>query len=183
MKYLLVLGLVLFTALPAAAQRAALRKPAITGDLVKDLKTDFAQAGPSGADPLAALEAKFNAKLRDDLTVALAMAQQKDAQGQMADSTAASCYQALLDLNGLINNLEENPSGAVKPADPTVAAPAAGVVAHFEQLRILRNALQNQHFKDACAPLVQDIQASGTQLLSQILAVVGGAAKLGIVIP
>jgi len=182
MKKLFIIGIALFISTSAFAQN----KPGIhapTGNVVQDARDLVTPVpgsiGPIGSasDPLAALQARFNAKLKDDLTLALSLANQPDKNGGIADPTAAPCYQALLDLNALVNSF-------TTPAEPTPANVVnPGVIAHFEQLRLVRNALQNQKFKDACAPLVQDIQVAGNQLIGQIFAIVGGAAKLGIAIP
>jgi hypothetical protein len=176
MKRFLLLALTLAFAGHAEAQT---RLHAPTGNVVQDAKDLVAPSGTSSTgspDLLAQLQSKLNAKVAADLQAALAMAQQKDASGAIADPTAAPCYQALLDLNTLVNSIHATSTASGAALD-------VGVVAHFEQLRLVRNALQSQKFKDACAPLVQDIQTSAVNLVGQVLAVVGGAAKLGIVIP
>ena len=187
MKRIILIAALALTSVPVFAQDVAqlrLHPPHVTGDVVKDVQSDIndvngvtATGGVASSDPLAQLESKFNAKLKDDLTVALALAQQKDANGNTADQTAVPCYTSLLNLNALINNLSPTPivSGTV--------APQPGVVAGFEKLRIVKNAISSQNLKDSCAPLIQDIQTTGAQLLGNILAVVGGAAKVGIALP
>jgi len=175
MKRILIALLLLTT--PAIAQ---VHRPALTGDLAKDLQTNFANATGRTAgqpnDPLVQLIDKFNADLNADLTNALALASQKDPNGNVADSTAIPCYQAILTLNSLIN-------GLAVPITPANTPANLDAITHFEKLRILKNALGNQNFKDACAPLIQDIQSTAGQLLASVLGIVGGAAKLGIAIP
>jgi hypothetical protein len=172
MKAILILFLVLLTAPAMAQQRKDLL--GVPGGIVHPL-TQGTSAASTESDPLAQLAAKFNADLNSDLANALALASQKDAAGNVADQTAVPCYSALLNLNALINGL----AIAVTPTNIT----GPQVVSRLEKLRILKNALSNQNFKDACAPLVQDIQQTGTQFLGQVLSIVGGAAKLGIALP
>lgn len=166
---------------------AHLAPPAVTGNLAADLATDAANisaatahtAAKVAAQPtlgtnvtaqLQQLQQKFNAQLLADLQSALALATAKDATGAEADATAAPAYQALINLVTLVNSFQPTP-GQVSP------------VTELEQLRIIARTIQSQPFKDAVAPLLQDIQAQANQILASVLGIVGGAAKVGIAIP
>lgn len=166
---------------------ATIPPPAVTGNLAADIATDAANvssatattaagvaAQPSLSSNVAAqlqqLQAKFNAQLLADLNSALALANAKDASGAVADTTAAPAYQAIINLVTLVNSFTPTP-GQVSP------------VTELEQLRIIARTIQSQAFKDAVAPLVQDIQSQATNILASVLGIVSGAAKIGIAIP
>jgi hypothetical protein len=186
MKRILLAAAIALIALPAFAQ-APKPRPHITGNPVEDIKADIAdvtgnKVAASGAgNVLTQLRAKFTADLTADLTSALALAQaqptgctatpptQTTGCGA-ADTTAVPCSQALISLNGVINSY-------TPPTDKP------HVISDLEQLRIVGRAIQSTAFKDACAPLVQDINSQATQLIASILSIVGGAAKIGIAIP
>lgn len=176
--------LVLLIAMPAFGQT----RPHITGNPINDIKADIADqktkvvAASGAGDVLAQLRAKFTADLNADLTSALALAQAVPAgctatpqtvtgtACTAADTTAIPCYQSLLSLNSVVNSY-------TPPADKP------HVISDLEQLRIVARTIQSSGFKDSCAPLVQDIQAQANQLIASVLAIVGGAAKIGIAIP
>ena len=156
---------------PAAAQ--GIKRPAVTGNVVNDLHTDFASTAKTttatsqnAGDILNQLRAKFSADLTGDLTSALALANQEPAgctaqpptqtACSPADTTAIPCYQALISLNGVINSY-------TPPTDKP------HVISDLEQLRIVARTIQSTNFKDACAPLVQDIQAQANQLVASVL--------------
>ena len=180
MKRLLILVFAMLLAGPAIAQI----RPHVTGNPIADVKADIADATGNKAAPsggiLAQLRAKFTADLTSDLNSALALAQQVPAGCSatpptttvctQADTTAIPCYQALITLNGIVNSY-------------TPPATGAHVISDLEQLRIVNRTIQSTNFKDACAPLVQDIQSQANQLIVSILGIVGGAAKIGIAIP
>lgn len=163
-----------------------LAPPAVTGNLAADIATDAANVkaatsstpstistsgnAASITTQLQQLQAKFNAALLADLNSALTLANAKDANGNVADSTAAPAYQALINLVTLINSFQ-----------PTAGQVA--VVTELEQLRIIARTIQSQAFKDAVAPLLQDLQSQATSILTGVLGIVGGAAKVGIAIP
>ena len=182
MKRLIILALATLLAGPAMGQ---VRKPdllGVPGGIVHAPGTTATTAAGSG-DILSQLRAKFTADLNADLTSALALAQAMPpaciaTPGNVtaanncvaADTTAVPCYQALLSLNGVINSY-------VPPTDKP------HVISDLEQLRIINRTVQSSNFRDACAPLIQDINTQVTQLVGQVLAVVGGAAKIGIALP
>ena len=164
-----------------------LAPPAVTGNLAADIATDAANvkaattpaSGPTTpftlptsniSAQLQQLQAKFNATLLADLNSALVLANTKDASGNVADATAAPAYQALINLVTLVNSFQPTP-GQVAP------------VTELEQLRIIARTIQSQAFKDAVAPLLQDLQSQATSILASILGIVGGAAKIGIALP
>lgn len=157
-----------------AAKKDALGVP---GGIIGTQST--ASASQSG-DILAQLRAKFTADVTSDLNSALALAQQVPAGCAAspptvtacgpADSTAVPCYQALISLNGVINSYT-----------PPVDKPH--VISDLEQLRIVARTVQSTNFKDACAPLVQDIQSQANQLVASVLGIVSGAAKIGLAVP
>jgi hypothetical protein len=169
-----------------------LAPPAVTGNLAADIATDASNVKvattatatataaasptpftlPTGtiSEQLQQLQAKFNATLLADLNSALTLANTKDASGNVADATAAPAYQALINLVTLVNSFQPTP-GQVAP------------VTELEQLRIIARTIQSQAFKDAVAPLLQDLQSQATSILSSILGIVGGAAKIGIALP
>jgi hypothetical protein len=183
MKRLAVI-LIALLAIPTIAS-AQLKKPALTGNLQNDIdnlngpKTVTATS-QNATDILNQLRAKFTADVTSDLTSALTLAQQVPAGCSatpptatacvVADATAVPCYQALISLNGVINSY-------VPPADKP------HVISDLEQLRIVARTIQSTNFKDACAPLVQDIQAQANQLVASVLGIVSGAAKIGLVLP
>ena len=161
----------------------------VTGNPIADVKADVkdasggkvvtATSGNAG-DILSQLRTKFTADLTTDLNSALTLAQQipsgcsttppTTTACAQADTTAVPCYQALIALNGVINSY-------TPPADKP------HVISDLEQLRIVARTIQSTNFKDACAPLVQDIQAQANQLVASVLGIIGGAAKIGIAIP
>ena len=169
---------------------AQIKKPHITGNPLQDIQSDIndAKSGTqtvpaSGAgDILSQLRAKFTADVTSDLNSALALARQVPAACTAtpvnvtniscapADTTAIPCYQALISLNGVINSYTPPPE---KPH----------VISDLEQLRIVARTVQSTNFKDACAPLVQDIQSQANQLVASVLGIISGAAKIGIAIP
>ena len=178
--------IVALIAIPTIAN-AQLKKPALTGNLPADLHTDFSNAAKTttatsqnAGDILNQLRAKFSADLTGDLTSALALANQVPAGCSAtpptqtscapADTTAVPCYQALISLNGVINSY-------TPPTDKP------HVISDLEQLRIVARTIQSTNFKDACAPLVQDISAQANQLVASVLGIVSGAAKIGLVLP
>jgi hypothetical protein len=178
MKKALLLALALL-ALPAFAQS----RLHITGNPVADVQADLKDAKATPGSPvnlLAQLRAKFTADLTADLTSALTLAQQVPAGCSappptvtacaVADSTAIPCYQALISLNGVINSY-------TPPADK------AHVISDLEQMRIVARTIQSTNFRDACAPLVQDVNSQANQLVAQIFGIIGGAAKIGIALP
>ena len=177
MRYFLVvvIALVFSTSAFAQPKKDALGVP---GGIIH-APTTSAPAAESG-DILSKLRAKFTADLNADLTSALALAQAvptgcaatppTQTACAPADTTAIPCYQALLSLNSVINSYTP-PDG--KPH----------VISDLEQLRIINRTVQSTNFKDACAPLVQDIQSQANQLIASVLSIVGGAAKIGIAIP
>ena len=176
MKKIIIIALVLLISGPAFAQKKDLL--GVPGGIIHSAAT--APAAEANTNVLTNLRAKFTKDLNDDLTSALTLAQQVPAgcsatpptvtSCQPADATAIPCYQALLSLNAIINSYTP-PDG--KPH----------VISDLEQLRIVNRTIQSTNFRDACAPLIQDINTQVTQLVGQVLAVVGGAAKLGIGIP
>lgn len=192
MKKLLAIALCLI-ALPALAQ-APRARPHITGNPIEDIKADIQDAqgnkvttAAGAGNILQQLRAKFTADLTADLTSALALAQQlppgcgtpasptsiptpPPSSCTAADTTAIPCYQALISLNTVVNSY-------TPPTDKP------HVISDLEQLRIVARTIQSTNFKDACAPLVQDIQSQANQLIASIFAIVGGAAKIGIAIP
>ena len=178
MRKFLIAGLALLLAGPALAQA---RKPDALGVPGGIIHAPIASTTAAGSgDILTQLRAKFTKDVTDDLNSALTLAQQvpvgcsatpptQNACAQ-ADTTAIPCYQALISLNGVINSYTP-PDG--KPH----------VISDLEQLRIVARTIQSTNFKDACAPLVQDIQSQANQLIASVLSIVGGAAKIGLAIP
>lgn len=189
MKHLHLLIIPLFVIALAPSALAQSRQLHATGRPVEDIRADVQDArGPRQTvatsanigDILNQLRSKFTKDLNDDLNSALALAQQVPAgcsatpptatNCSPADTTAVPCYQALLSLNGIVNSY-------TPPSDKP------HLISDLEQLRIINRTIQSTNFKDACAPLVQDIQSQANQLISSVLAIVGGAAKIGVVIP
>lgn len=181
----------------AAPSYAQTKRPHVTGNPIADIKADVAdQKGTTvttasdAGNVLNQLRAKFTVDVTADLNSALALAQQTPAGCTatapvgtaptattaapatcvQADTTAIPCYQALISLNGVINSYTPPPD---KPH----------VISDLEQLRIVARTVQSTNFKDACAPLVQDIQAQANQLVASVLGIISGAAKIGIAIP
>jgi len=184
-KILFVALCLICVAATARPIHAQLKKPAVTGNIVNDIKTDLnnnpatTTASQSG-NILNQLRAKFTKDVSDDLNSALTLAQQVPAgcattpptvtACTQADTTAIPCYQALIALNGVINSY-------TPPADKP------HVISDLEQLRIVARTVQSTNFKDACAPLVQDIQSQANQLVASVLGIVAGSAKIGLAIP
>lgn len=169
---------------------AQTRLPHVTGRPIEDIKADVQDAkggakittatSQNAGDILNQLRAKFSADVTGDLTSALALAQMVPAGCSAtpptttacapSDTTAIPCYQALISLNGVINSY-------TPPTDKP------HVISDLEQLRIVARTIQSTNFKDACAPLVQDLQAQANQLVASVLGIVSGAAKIGIALP
>jgi len=175
MKRILIAVLALAIAGPALGQVKKRDALGVPGGIIGS-ETPAAESG----NILTKLRAKFTADLNADLTSALALAQAQPSgctstpptqtSCVAADTTAVPCYQALLSLNSVINSY-------TPPTDK------AHVISDLEQLRIINRTVQSTNFKDACAPLVQDIQSQANQLIASVLSIVGGAAKIGIAIP
>ena len=173
MRKLLILALCLL-AVPALGQGRKKDALGIPGGIIGTQSSTT--AGDSG-NVLAQLRAKFTADVTADLNSALALAQQVPTGCTAtpptatactpADSTAIPCYQALISLNGVINSY-------TPPTDKP------HVISDLEQLRIVARTVQSTNFKDACAPLVQDVQSQANQLIASVLGIISGTAKIGI---
>jgi len=177
MKRILIIALALLIAGPALGQVKRKDALGVPGGIIGlPASAPVAESG----NILTQLRAKFTKDVTDDLNSALTLAQQIPAgctatpptttACTQADTTAIPCYQALISLNGVINSY-------TPPTDKP------HVISDLEQLRIVARTVQSTNFKDACAPLVQDIQSQANQLIASILGIIGGAAKIGIAIP
>ena len=179
MRKVLALAICLL-ALPAFAQTKPVKKDllGVPGGIIG---AQSATTASESGNVLQQLRAKFTADVTADLTSALALAQAQPAGCTAtpptqttgcgaADTTAVPCYQALISLNGVINSY-------TPPTDKP------HVISDLEQLRIVARTVQSTNFKDACAPLVQDIQSQANQLIASVLGIVSGAAKIGLAIP
>lgn len=148
-------------------------------------------AGAESFDPLQHLVdgmRQAGADLIADLQYALALASYKDPaiNGTPADPAGMSAYAALIPLVQLVINGPPAGEGAV----PMPPDGKPRVITDLEKFRIVQNRFSDPGFKNAMAPLIQDIQSKiglgGGVLLGggNALSLVGGVGKiLGLALP
>lgn len=186
-QLIVMLMLVLAPSVVLAQSKPALH---ITGKPIEDIKADIRDARGQGAanavasasaeDQIIAQANQLGQKFIDDLTQAYAYASYKGADGQLADAAAAPCYAALIPTASLIVN---GPPSTVT-VSPTTAPPSEpGIVTKVEKLRIIRIALQSTSLKNACAPLVQDVQTQVTNVLTFGAGIARVLTGFGLAIP
>ena len=113
------------------------------------------------------LLANLNEKILADFKNALALAQTKDAAGKDADPIAAPCLAAVIPVLELISK-------------DAVTAEGDGVVTKVVKARILRMKLQSQELQIACAPWKQDARSQILQGAKDVLGLLFGAMKFGL---
>lgn len=166
-KFLLALA---FVALSSPAFAQGIKGLAQKNDLNRPggVASATATTGSGPEDQIIAKINELGAKLIDDLQQAEAYASATDAAGQMADAAAAPCYSALIPVVQLVVNGPKPKDGALPPpAEP-------GIVTKVEKLRIIRIALQSTNLRNACAPLVQDVQTQ----VGSVLGMGAGIARI-----
>lgn len=186
-----MLRVLMILALTFALASSALAQTKGT-NLLKDLATKndvnkvgagatSSASGPLGTQPEDAIIAKINelgTKLIADLQMARDYASAKGPDGQLADAAAAPCYEALIPVVTLVVNGPTPASGV----SPTAAmATELGVVTKVEKLRIIRIALQSTSLRNACAPLVQDVQTQINSVLGMGAGIARVVTGLGLV--
>lgn len=113
------------------------------------------------------LLANLNERILADFKNALALAETKDAAGKQADPIAAPCLAAVIPVLELISK-------------DAVATEGDGVVTKVVKARILRMKLQSQELQIACAPWKQDARSQIIQGSKDILGLLFGAMKFGL---
>ena len=113
------------------------------------------------------LLANLNEKILADFKNALVLAQTKDAAGKLADPIAAPCLDAVIPVLELISK-------------DAAAAEGDGIVTKVVKARILRMKLQSQDLQIACAPWKQDARSQIIQGGKDVLGLLFGAMKFGL---
>jgi hypothetical protein len=179
------------------AADAQIRKPQITGDIVKDTAANLGikPRPPAGGvaltgDPVTDLHAaiqKGGAALILHLKQQYALAVSPGSDGSPVDPIAAPCAKALLPIVELVLN---GPKATTVPATDAMAMTAAesttaaapgtpdGILVQIEKIRILRIAVQGQALTIACGPLVQDEVKQAQNLLGGITSLITGSGLL-----
>ncbi len=156
---------------PAMAQRP--RAPAITGNIVKDIQSDFTKetgVKATGDVPFDLLRA-LGAKLLPDLQYALKLGQ------ATGSNVTAPCYQAWIDM---INT--QQTAVQTKNADGTTSetpVPDPHLVTDFERAVELRNALQpDSKFMTSCSPVANLVKQDVIGFMGKVIAGGAGIATL-----
>jgi hypothetical protein len=156
----LLIGFLVLQTLPAMAQRVAqserlnplpLRKPAVTGNVIKDIKTDFGPAtatptGPATGDPLATFMAQLETITQDTISGVIA-------DIQLADNDAATIIVPAI------------PATAAVPANPNATPPTPAIPAFPATPAVVKDPISH-----ACYP-------AAIQFLSSIPAVAAPTGK------
>lgn len=201
-----VLGVLLL--LMGGSAQAQVRKPALTGNIPADIKTDLAGGAPatnapasgtklgdSGCkatgDPIADLHCVIKAggaKLILHLKQSYALGSAPGSTaGSTTDNTSAMCMKALVPIVDLVVNGPK--SGTIPAGDPmaltadeaALAANASepdGPIVVIEKIRILRLAIQSPALNDACGALVQDEVKNAQSLVGKVTSLITGAGVL-----
>lgn len=177
-------------------------KPAVTGDLAKDIATDVdnlgltKQATATGTgNASASLGTGLQSLLQNiydkikadgdliiaDMQKAQAIASTKLPDGSTADQPSANCLAAFIPVVQLIVDNQLVLPGVAPAAPATGPAPVQtpdGVVTAFVKMRVVINALQSPSVQSGCAWLQQSIQQAGTMGLASVLGGILGISKL-----
>lgn len=195
MRLAAILAVAVALALPVTAADAQLRKPQITGDILKDTQANFGPKPQPGeialtGDPVADLHTaitKGGAKLIMHLKHQYALAISPGADGTVVDPIAAPCAKALVPIVDLVVNGPKAttvaaPDPMALSADEQALAANAGepdgILVQIEKIRILRIAVQGQALTIACGPLVQDEVKQAKNLMGGITSLITGAGVL-----
>ncbi len=168
--------LVMLLAAPAFAQpdRAAGRKPALTGNIVNDIRqradsTDNVGGGIGGGKGLNDLLGALDAKLLPDLKYALALANKSNSK------VTAPCYEAWIAI------IETRQSAALDKDGNAIPEPDPHIVTTFEKMVELRNALQpDSDFMVKCSPVASMVKRD---IVGFIGVVISGGAGLATLVP
>ena len=194
---LLAIGLSLF--FQSYGQAQAPHRPALTGDLVKDIRSDLegGKTSVTGSVPpavqniLQQIYDKLHAQGQEiiaDMQKANALAAQTFSDGTIADGPSNQCLTAFIPVAQLIVNNQIAPEG-VTPATPLPSTPAAtqptpqtpdGLVTVFVKIRIVVNALNSPSIQKGCAWLKSDLQQVGVQGTANVIGGLMGLTKLGV---
>lgn len=147
---------------PAHAQ---IKKPAITGDPIKDLQTDFSQTGtPGGASapsPAALWQQIINKDLPADLNYAKALA---DNAATPNSKLRSQCYAALITANAQANGAN------LKNADGSpMTIPDPALITHGEQaMQLIDNLQPTAPVVSSCAPAANALKIGVLNFISLV---------------
>lgn len=163
---------------PAMAQ---LKKPAVTGDLAKDLQTDFsnnqAAGTPSPKLDLNALWTKMQQVSIADLQYAKALADGTKTSGGTMRSACWGAWIAAVQAQQGINAV--GPDGK-----PLGTKPDPAVFTTFEQLAEVVDSLQpTSPFMVACTPVANAFRQNVLQLVTMVVSGATSLGALGVAIP
>lgn len=152
-----------------------IRPPQITGDVVGDTKANLGIGGASSVgskltgSAITDLQSALNAKLLPDLQYALKLAQASN------NTVTSDCFSAWIDIITSQQNAVKNPDGT------DLAMPDPHLIADFEKLVELRNALQPESkFNVKCSPVASMLKRD---LASFMGVVISGGAGLATLVP
>lgn len=148
-----------------ALAQSSRARPALTGNIVNDIKSDLKQNGVTPTGDLGYdLLKMLDAKLLPDLTYAKKLA---DANGNKLTS---ACWDAW------INVIQTNERAVVDANNNPQDAPDPHLVTDLERAIDIRNALQpSSPFMVACSPVANLIKSDVTNFIGQV---VGGGLSL-----
>lgn len=171
---------------PAMAQ---LKKPAITGNPIEDIKTDLSGGTPAASSPvltgnvqkdIIALWKKLQTASANDITYAIAMAKNANASGPSGVTTSAGmrlqCLVAIQTLNQQANGANlKNPDGSA------IARPDPALFTDAETLAEVIDAVQpGGPLWTSCSGAAQ---LAATNTVAFINGLVSGAAGLALLAP
>lgn len=171
----LIVAFLLSAFLAAPSAQAQVRRPALTGNPVYDIKNAFErQTGvkATGDVPFDLLRALDKALL-PDLQYALKLAQ------ATGSKVTAPCYSAWIDMINTQQTAVQTKNADGSTAE--IAVPDPHLVTDFERMVELRNALQpDSSFMTACSPVANMVKMDVTHFMG---IVISGGAGLATLVP